>query len=65
MTIISRCVKISSTGGGEEMVRTYSLLAFFLLLLFLLLVFFSFHVFIVKVQELAGSASYSVKKTLI
>jgi len=56
--MISRGVEISSAGGGGEMVRVYLLIDFFSF-------FFSNHVIIVKVQELACSASYGVKKTLI
>jgi len=56
--MISRGVEISSAGGAGEMVRVYLLIDFFFF-------FFSNHVFIVKVQELACSASYGVKKTLI
>ena len=54
--MMSRGVEISSAGGGGEMVRVYLLIDFFFF-------FFSNHVFIVKVQELACSASYGVKKT--
>jgi len=59
--MISRGVEISIAGGGGEMVRRpipWSVL-------FLFLLFFLNHVFVVKVQELACSASYGIKKTLI
>ena len=58
MTMIFRGVEISIAGGGGELVRVLSLGRFFFF-------FFIYHVFIVKVQELACSASYGVKKTLI
>jgi len=51
--MISRSVEISICGGGEEMVRGYLLVGFFLSFFF----FFLYHVFIVKVQELACSPS--------
>ena len=58
--MISHGVEISIAGGVGEMVRDLNSCPFF---------FFSFlflyHVFLVKVQELACSASYGVKKTLI
>ena len=63
MTIISQSVEISIAGGGEEILRAYLLVGFFFLLFFIFL--FSYHVVLVKVQELTCSASYSVKKTLI
>jgi len=55
--MISRGVEISIAGGGEEMVRAYLWVDFFF--------FFLYHVFIVKVQELACIVRYGVKKTLI
>ena len=60
--MISRGVEISIAGGGGEMVRGLSLGRF---LSFFFFLFFLNHVFIVKVQELACSASNGVKKTLI
>jgi len=60
--MISRGVKISIAGGGEEPVRAYLLLCFFCFFFFF---FFLYHVFILRVQELACRASYGVKKTLI
>jgi len=62
VTMISRGVEISIAGGGGEMVRVLPLGQFFFFFIFL---FFLNHVFIVEVQELACSASYGVKKTLI
>ena len=58
--MISCSVEISIAGGVVAMVRGLSLGRFFFFSFF-----FLYHVFIVKVQELACSASYGVKKTLI
>jgi len=56
--MISHGVEISIAGGGGEMVRAY-------LLVGCSSFFFLYQVFIVTVQELACSASYSVNKTSI
>jgi len=59
--MICRGVEISIAGGGGEMVRvpiSWSLFFFYFFL-------FLYHVFIVKVQELACIVRYGVKKTLI
>ena len=58
-TMISHGVEISIPGGEGEKVRVQNLGGCFLFL------FFLYPVFIVTGQELACSASYGVKKTLI
>ena len=58
----SHGVEISIAGGVRKMVRGPAPKRFFFSFFFF---FFLHHVFIVMVQELACSASYGVKKTLI
>ena len=62
----SHSVGISIAGGVGEMVRVqFPGGFFFLFFFFFFFFFFLYHVFIVTVQELAGSASYGVNKTSI
>ena len=61
MTMISCGVEISIGGGVVALVRGLSAGRFFLFLIF----YFLYPEFLVKLQELACSASYSVKKTTI
>jgi len=60
VTIISCGVEISTAEPVEEMVRDPMPWSFFSFASFPL-----YHIFIIKVQELACRASYSLKKTLI
>jgi len=60
--MISHGVEISIAGGGADEKEEGNMGLFFFLAFFL---GFFYHVFVVKVQETAWSASYGVNKTLI
>jgi len=59
--MISCSVEISIGAGVVALVRGLSVCRFFLFFIF----YFLYHEFLVKLQELACSGSYSVKKTII
>jgi len=60
--MISRVVEISIAGDGGDMVHVPIPCS---VLFFYFFTFFLYHVFLVKVQELACIVRYGLKKTLI